>query len=212
MRDASEQLWLMSLDPQQPRGRRDRHPVAATIEDLAGAPRGHQLRRLRGCARVDVGARPQLVARIVVEHRALAHAGAAHRPDRGGLDRGACHRLPDALAEQRPVARRVEYLRAGHAGLGRMGPLPLSDRDLFPGVVEDDRATAAGAQVEGEQQAHRDIPRTASTSGLARLRRGRPSAMRAISRAIISPPRLSVSEVAPAMCATMITLGYASNG
>ncbi len=48
----------------------------------------------------------------------------------------------------------VEDLRAGEARQRGVAPLALADRDLPAVLVEQDRPAAAGAEVDGEQEAH----------------------------------------------------------
>ena len=99
--------------------------------------------------------------------------------------------LADAVAEQPPVARGVERLRARHPGHGRMRPLALADPDLMAEVVEDDRATAPGAEVDGQEVAHQAAVTAAPTARSARLATftsGCPAISRSTSAASISAP------------------------
>ena len=62
VRDRIEDLGLVAGDPQEPRRRRDRHPVAGALVDVLRRARLDQLSRLDAGATVDVGARPDLAA------------------------------------------------------------------------------------------------------------------------------------------------------
>ena len=215
--DPGEDLGLVGLDPQEARRRGDRDPVAALLEDPPSPAVPDEFGRLIGGPGVHVGTGPDLVPVAVVEDHALAHARAAHPGDVGRRDRRPGERLPDALADEPPVPRRVEDLGARRPRQCRVGPLALADGDLSPVLREQDSPAAAGPEVDGEGVAHRlagppatSATRPGATSRAARsatLRSGVPATKRSISSTAISPPWASVSYVAPPMCVAMRTLG-----
>src|SRR4029453_12040118 len=149
------------------------------------------------------------------QDHALAHARAAHRNDIGRCDGRALQRLPDAFPDDDPVALRVEDLGPGRVGERGMRPLPLTDRRLRPVLPEQDRATAAGAEVDRQGVPHRAIGGVGGAASAARsapLTSGSPRKNRSISAAAISPLWRSVSWVAPPICVVTITFGWSRSG
>ena len=108
-------------DPAEPGRRGDRDPVAAGLEDPSRVAAPDELVGLRARRASRRSGRPRsrgppasyrtIPSRMLVLLTAAMSAAVA--PDR-------CDRLADAVADQPPVAGRVEDLRAGHAGQGRV--------------------------------------------------------------------------------------------
>src|SRR5262249_56821246 len=97
-------------------------------------------------AGVTVGTRPQLPAGPVVQDKAAAHARAADR-EHGTRVGERTEDLLDAGADESPIPRRGEVLRAVDAGYGRMGPFPLGEAHLPPRQIEKHRAAAPGTGI-----------------------------------------------------------------
>jgi len=80
---------------------------------------------------------PDFLTRLIVEDNTLAHAGAAHAPDRVRCHSGDGEKLPDTGADRLPVGMCIEYLGAGICWLGEMRPFPLGHSHLSPGWIKE---------------------------------------------------------------------------
>ncbi len=211
--DRREDLGLVAGNPAETRGRGDRHPVATlrsrwcgacTALDRAPPPRRRPASRRWGRPRSRCPTR-----RTAPCPRAcwceLTAATARRRCRRSA------QRLADALADQLPVARRVEHLGAGGAGQRGMRPLPLADRELVSLGIEQHGPAAAGARVDGQQIARRSSASAPAVDHVAQARL--PAAKRSdLVHQHRRAPWASVSWVAPPMWGVMTTFGMPSSG
>src|SRR2546427_5695515 len=179
------------------------------LVDLLRRTRLDKLDRLLPGARVDVRARPDLAPTRVVENHPLAHRRCRDCGDGVGAGSGCLERLADACADERPVALRVEDLRARNAQLLGVRVLALADCDLVSLQVEEHGTAGAGSCVDREQQL---VAQASTAWRLITLRSGSPAANRLISSATIVAPRSSVSCVAPPMCGVRTTFSCRSSG
>ena len=150
---ARVELRQLVLDPQDTRQRAQGIGLSGFAVDFLLQLRVHadELAHLVVAAGVDVGAGPDLPARLVVEHNALAHAGGADGRDVGRIHARLGNGPADARAGQLPVVHPVKVHTAGIARVLAVGPLVLHAAHLRAILVEKHRAHAARARVNGHQ-------------------------------------------------------------
>ena len=192
-----------SASQQEARRRGDRDPVAGAAVDPLGVARLRPAASPRSAARESTFGQAQSSRPArVVEHHALAHAGRARPPAMSAPPTpAAAQRLAHALADQRPVGRGVEDLRArARRARSAVRPLALADR--------------RAARRRASNSTARQLPVPASiASSVARRspRRNRSVRRRRANRVDLVGDHLrrrarSSRAVAPPMCGVITTL------
>ena len=151
--DTGIELGQLVFDPQDARERSQGVRLAGFTVDFLFQFGIHadELPHFVVAAGVDVGAGPDLLSRLIVEHDALAHAGGADRRDIARVHTRLRNGPADTLAGQFPVVHPIKVHAAGIARVLGMGPFALHAAQLRAVLVEQHRAHAPRACVNGHQ-------------------------------------------------------------
>ena len=142
------------LHPEQPGQRTQGIGLTGLPVNLFFQLRVHvnQLCHLVIAAGIHVGAGPNFLPLLVIQHDALPHTGGGNGSNLPGIHAGLLNHAPDTAACQIPVVNPVKIHAAGIAGVLFVGPFLLNAAQLLAFQAKQHRTHAAGACIHSHKR------------------------------------------------------------